>query len=304
MLVSEHPVATARRPATGLWLLVSAGVLWGTGGPSGRLLALETGLSPLAVAAYRLAIGGVLIVVPLVLTRWPPPRGRHAWTRITVLGILAAAFQACFFAAVSLTTVSLATLLTIGASPVLVLCAEWITGRRRISRRVVSTVALAVTGLALLVGAPSSGHATSGVLAGAALAMLSAGGFATMTFVSARPVPGLDDLAATGLGFTIGAALLAPLAAETSGMSFTPGWASTGLLLLLGTAPTAVAYTLYFRGLRTTPAGTAALIALLEPLVGTVLATCILDDRLSPTGLIGAGLLTTALLLHARYSHR
>lgn len=44
MLVSEHPVAAARRSATGLWLLVSAGVLWGTGGPSGSLLALETGL--------------------------------------------------------------------------------------------------------------------------------------------------------------------------------------------------------------------------------------------------------------------
>ncbi|WP_346534369.1 EamA family transporter [Micromonospora sp. DPT] len=303
MLVSEHPVAAARRSTTGLWLLVSAGVLWGTGGPSGSLLALETGLSPLAVAAYRLAIGGVLIVVPLVLSRRPLPRGRRAWTRITVLGMLAAAFQACFFAAVSLTTVSLATLLTIGASPVLVLSAEWITGRRRISRPVVSTVALAVTGLALLVGASSSDRTTSGVLAGAALALLSAGGFATMTFVSARPVPGLDDLAATGLGFTIGAALLAPLAAGTSGMSFTPGWASIGLLLLLGTAPTAVAYTLYFRGLRTTPAGTAALMALLEPLVGTVLAAWILDDRLSPTGLIGAGLLTTALLLHARHSH-
>ncbi|MGN9889787.1 DMT family transporter [Micromonospora sp. L31] len=268
------------------------------------MLALETGLSPLAVAAYRLAIGGTLIVVPLVLIRRPLPRGRHAWTRITVLGMLAAVFQACFFASVSLTTVSVATLLTIGASPVLVLIAEWITGRRRISVPILAAVALAVTGLALLVGTPSSGHSISGVLAGAALALLSAGGFATMTFVSARPVPGLDDLAATGFGFTIGAATLAPLAAETSGMSFTPGWASIGLLLLLGTAPTAVAYTLYFRGLRTTSAGTAALMALLEPLVGTVLATWILGDRLSPTGLIGAGLLTTAILLNTRHSHR
>lgn len=304
MLVSEHPVAAARRSATGLWLLVSAGVLWGTGGPSGSLLALETGLSPLAVAAYRLAIGGTLIVIPLVLTRRALPRSRHAWTRITAIGMLAAVFQACFFAAVSLSTVSLATLITIGASPVLVLVAEWITGQRRISLPVLSTVALAATGLALLVGAPSSGHDAMGVLAGAALALLSGGCFAAMTFVSARPVPGLDDLAATGLGFTIGAAALAPLATVTSGMSFSPGWASIGLLLLLGTAPTALAYTLYFRGLRTTSAGTAALMALLEPLVGTVLATWILGDRLSPTGLVGAGLLATALLLHTRYAPR
>jgi DME family drug/metabolite transporter len=141
MLVSEHPVATARRSATGLWLLVLAGVLWGTGGLTGRLLARETGLSPLAVAAYRLAVGGALIVVSFVLTRRPLPRGRRAWTRITVIGLLAAVFQACFFAAVSLTTVSLATLLIIGASPVLVLTAECISGRRRVSVPMLAIVA-------------------------------------------------------------------------------------------------------------------------------------------------------------------
>ncbi|MER7009374.1 DMT family transporter [Dactylosporangium sp. NPDC000555] len=304
MLVSKHPVATAQRSATGLWLLVLAGVLWGTGGLTGRLLAHETGLSPLAVAAYRLAVGGTLIIVSLVLIRRPLPRGRYAWTRITVIGLLAAVFQACYFAAVSLTTVSLATLLTIGASPVLVLTAECVTGRRRASVPMFATLALAVTGLVLLIGVPSGGLTTTRVLAGAALALLAAGGFATMTFVSARPVPGLDDLAATGLGFTTGAAVLTPLAAVASGVNFIPGPASIGLLLLLGTAPTAVAYALYLRGLRTTPAGTAALMALLEPFVGTVLAALILGDRLSPTGFIGAGLLAAAILLDTRSSHR
>lgn len=304
MLVSEHPVATARRSATGLWLLVLAGVLWGTGGLTGRLLARETGLSPLAVAAYRLAVGGGLIIVCLVLTRRPLPRGRRPWARIVVIGLLAAVFQACFFAAVSLTTVSLATLLIIGASPVLVLAAECVSGRRRVTVLMVATVALAVAGLALLVGVPSGGITTTRLLAGAGLALLSAGGFATITFVSARPVTGLDDLATTGLGFTVGTAVLTPLAAGTSGMSFTPGPASLGLLLLLGTAPTAVAYALYFRGLRTTPAGTAALIALLEPFVGTVLAALILGDRLGPFGIVGAGLLATAILVDTRTSRR
>ena len=37
--------------------LVFAGVLWGTGGLFGRLLAERTGLSALAVAGYRLAGG-------------------------------------------------------------------------------------------------------------------------------------------------------------------------------------------------------------------------------------------------------
>ncbi|GAA4565603.1 EamA family transporter [Micromonospora coerulea] len=303
MLVSEHPVAAARRSATGLWSLVLAGVLWGTGGPTGSLLAHETGLSPLAVAAYRLAAGGTLVIASLCLTRQPLPRGRHVWARMVVNGLLAAVFQSCFFAAVSLTNVSLATLLTIGASPALVLSAEWIAGRRRVSTSMLATVALAVSGLALLVGTPAGGLTATSVLAGAGLALLSAAGFATMTFIGTRPVAGLDDLTGTGVSFAIGAAVLAPAATVTSGMDFVPTPMAVALLLLLGTAPTAVAYALYFRGLRTTPASTAALIALLEPLVATLLATLFLGDRLGSTGLIGAGLITTAIVLNTRSTH-
>ncbi|PWR13912.1 EamA family transporter [Micromonospora sicca] len=303
MLVSEQPVAAARRPVTGLWSLVLAGVLWGTGGPTGSLLAHETGLSPLAVAAYRLAAGGILVLIWLCLTRQPLPRGRHAWARLVVNGLLAAVFQACFFAAVSVTNVSLATLLTIGASPALVLSAERITRRRRVGASMLATVALAVSGLALLVGTPAGGITTKDALTGAGLALLSAAGFATITFIGTRPVAGLDDLTGTGVSFAIGAAVLAPAATVTSGMDFVPTPAAVGLLLLLGIAPTAMAYALYFRGLRTTPASTAALIALLEPLVATLLATLFLGDRLSSTGVVGAGLITTAIVLNTRSTH-
>ncbi|MFR9778287.1 DMT family transporter [Micromonospora sp. MS34] len=304
MLVSEQPVAAARRSATGLWSLVLAGVLWGTGGPTGSLLAHETGLSPLAVAAYRLAAGGLLVITWPCAARKPLPRGRRAWARMVVNGALAALFQACFFAAVSLTNVSLATLLTIGASPALVLSAEWVAGRRRVSASMLATMALAVGGLALLVGTPSGGITATSLLAGAGLALLSAAGFATMTLIGTRPVAGLDDLTGTGVSFAIGGAVLAAAAMVTSGMDFVPTPASVGLLLLLGTVPTAIAYALYFRGLRTTPASTAALIALLEPLVATVLAILFLGDRLSATGLIGAGLITTAIVLNTRGTHR
>lgn len=303
MLVSEQPVGAARRCATGLWSLVPAGVLWGAGGPTGSLLAHETGLSPLAVASYRLAVAGLLVIGWLRLARKPLPRTREAWARITVNALLAAVFQACFFAAVSLTNVSLATLLTIGASPALVLTAERVTGRRRVSASMLAAVALAVTGLALLVGTPAGGITTTAALTGGGLALLSAAGFAAMTLIGTRPVAGLDDLTATGVSFAIGGAVLAAASVPTSGMSFAPTPASVGLLLLLGAVPTAMAYALYFRGLRTTPASTAALIALLEPLVATLLAILFLGDRLSGAGLVGAGLITTAIVLNTR-GHR
>jgi DME family drug/metabolite transporter len=166
---------------------VAAGLLWGTGGLTGSLLGRGSGLPALSVAAYRLATGGALIIVVLVLAgrRWPA--GRAAWTRITAIAGLAAVFQGCYFTAVSLTSVSLATLVTIGSAPVLVLAAERVRGQRRTGRLTGCATALALTGLGLLAGLPSGGFPETRVLASAGLAVLAAAGFAALTLISARP---------------------------------------------------------------------------------------------------------------------
>jgi drug/metabolite transporter, DME family len=289
--------AERRASRSHVLFLIMSGLLWGTGGLTGTELGRVTGLSALAVAAYRLLAGGGLIVVFLRVTARPAsrrrPAGRAAWTRIAVTGLLAAAFQGCYFSAVSLTSVSLATLVTIGASPVIVQVAERIRGRGR--RGAARTTVLALCGLGLLVGLPSGGFGYPAVLASAGLATLAAAGFATLTLVSASPVPGLDDLTVTGFGFTLGGLLLLPFAA-LSGLAFRTGPAAIGLLIALGTGPTAVAYTLYFRGLRGAPPGTAALLALLEPLTATVLAALLLGQRLSVPGMAGAALLLAAVV--------
>ncbi|HEY2125721.1 MAG TPA: DMT family transporter [Streptosporangiaceae bacterium] len=275
--------------------LVMSGLLWGTGGLTGTLLGRAAGLPGLSVAAYRLATGGALIVGFLLVTRRRWPAGRAAWTRITVIGLLAAVFQSCYFTAVSISSVSLATLLTIGSAPVIVLAAEPLTGRRRPRRRAAATTGLALAGLGLLVGLPGGGYPETAVLASAGLAVLSGAGFATMTLVGARPVAGLDDLTATGFGFTLGGLVLLPLAAAAGRLAFTPQPATIGLLIALSTGPTAVAYPLYFRGLRAATPSAAALLALLEPLTGTILAVVLLGNRLSGTGIAGAMLLGAAV---------
>ena len=239
--------AVRRRPGSGLPFLVLSGLLWGTGGLTGSLLGREAGLSAIAVAAYRLAAGGLLIVAFRALAGRPRPAGRAAWTRIAVIGLLAAFYQSCYFTAVSLTSVPLATLVTIGSAPVIVLAASRVTGRPA-GRHAAATTALAVTGLGLLVGLPS-GFGETAVLASAGMAVLAAAGFAAITLTASRPVPGLDDLTVTGFGFTVGGLALMPLAELAGGIAFRPAPASIGLLIALGTGPTAVAYTLFFRGL-------------------------------------------------------
>ena len=295
---TSGPAAVRRRPATSLLYLVISGLLWGTGGLTGSLLGQVAGLSAIAVAAWRLTAGGVLIVGCLTVTGRARPQGRAAWTRITVIGLLAALYQSCYFIAVSLTSVPLATLITIGAAPVIVLGAERVTGRPG-GRLAVVTTGLAVAGLGLLVGLPS-GFRETAVLASAGMAVLAAAGFAAVTLTSSRPVPGLDDLTTTGFGFTIGGLLLMPVAQLAGGITFRPGPAAIGLLVALGTGPTAVAYTLYFRGLRTASASTAARLTLLEPLTGAILAALLLGERLSATGIAGAAIIGAAVIVTVR----
>lgn len=289
-------LSTAGR--SGLVYLVGAGMLWGTGGLLGTLLGRATGLSPVAVAACRLAVGGLLLVALLAATRRPWPRNPQAWRRIGAVAVLAAAFQACYFGAVAASSVSIATLLTIGTSPVVVALLEQLTGRRRLDRRRAGTICLALTGLALLIGVPSDDVDAGGLLAGATLAVAAAAAFSTVTVINTRPVPGLDAMTTTGLGFTAGALLLAPVAV-TTGLTFHPSVASFALVLTLGLLPTAIAYTLYFRGLPAAGSGTAAVLALLEPLTGAVLAALLLGERLTPSALAGGAVLTFALLLTA-----
>ncbi|MFE9576548.1 EamA family transporter [Nocardia sp. NPDC006044] len=286
---------------SGLVYLVGAGMLWGTGGLLGTLLGRATGLSPIAVATCRLAVGGLLLVALLAATRRPWPRNLLAWRRIGAVAVLAATFQACYFGAVAASSVSVATLVTIGASPVVVALLEQFTGRRVLDRRRAATIGLALSGLALLVGVPSGDVGSTGLLAGAALAVAAAAVFATVTVISSQPVDGLDSMTTTGLGFTGGAALLAPLAL-TTGFAFAPTPGSFVLLAALGLVPTAIAYTLYFRGLPDAGPGTAAILALLEPLTGAALAALVLGERLTPLGLLGAALLTAALVLTSNQS--
>jgi DME family drug/metabolite transporter len=284
-----------------LLCLALAGVLWGAGGLAGTLLGKVSGLSPLGVATVRLLAGGVLLVAFRMATRQRLPRARAAWARIAIAGLLAGGFQAAYFLSISLSSVSLATLITIGGTPVIVHVAELITGRQRPERSSLITLAVALAGLGLLIGLPAGGHSRTALLASAGFALLSAAGFAALTLIGASPVPGLDDLAMTGYGSLLGGLALLPLAiifgatalggAAAGGIVFRAPAESLGLVAGLGIGPTALAYILYYRGLRSASPTTAALMSLLEPLTAAILGTAILGDRLGPAGIAGAILL-------------
>ncbi len=284
-------------PNRGIGWLVLAGVSWGAAGTVGTVLG-RTSQAPFHTRAFvRLAVGGALLLLILAATgRLRLPRSRAGWLRVAVIGLTSAAYQLCYFTAVGLAGVSVATLVTIGSTPLLVLLVEGVTGRVRAPPPPGGVGVLALAGLSLLVGRPVAGDARSALL-GSVCALGSGAAFAVISLVGAHPVPDLDAPTATGFAFLFGAVLLVPF---LNGLRVGGGFPSYALIVLLGLVPTALAYTAYFHGLQWQPATIGSLVALLEPVTGTTLAAVFLRERIGLLGLVGALLLLGSVVASIR----
>src|SRR5690554_274695 len=167
------------------FVLVGAGaVLWGLGGLTGAALYRGGDMEMLAIASMRLLVGGGVLALVLMLAGRLRglPRTRAAVTRVVATGTMAAVYQGAYFLAVSLVDVAVATLVTLGSVPVLVVLATAVRERRRPGVRVLVALGLALSGLVLLVGVPEASGPNA--VLGALLAVTAAGAFATITIIN------------------------------------------------------------------------------------------------------------------------
>lgn len=305
-------VPSAARHRAGPSLVVLAAVCWGTGGLAGSLLGSTSGLSPVAVGSYRLLVAAVVLVGIQVVLR----RARLAATvrallarpgdgaRVLGVGLGLAVFQVCYFVAVGALGVSVATLLTLGLAPVLVTLAAGALLGERAGPRLRVAMPVALLGLVLLVGLLGPGGEDGragdapgvGYVVGVAAACTSAAGYAAVTLLGRSLAARVVPAHVTTLGFAL-AALAALPAGAVAGMAFTPDTASLVLVGYLGVVPTALAYGLFFAGLRRTASGTASVLTLVEPLTATLLAVVLLGERLGVAQWSGALLLLVAVLV-------
>ena len=289
--------AASARPATvsgrGFLLVVLAALCWGTSGFSGRIVADRAGLGPLDIAWHRMAIGAVVLLLGFAATRRrrvaAPPLTRGTAVRLALVGAGLAAYQFAYFAAVATAGVSIATLVALGLAPLLIAVGAALLGHGRPDRATVVALAVALVGLVLLVGVSAGADTGTTVVLGALLAVGSALGYAVVTLAGGGVPAGIP---VTLAGFVGGALLLTPLALA-GGLTFTGDPVALGVLLYLGAVPSALAYAMFFRGLRTVPGAVASIVTLLEPLTATALATAFLGERLQFWALIG-GLLVLA----------
>ncbi|WP_326824914.1 DMT family transporter [Streptosporangium sp. NBC_01756] len=297
----------------GLLYVSIAATAWGTGGAAGALLHRAGALGPVPVSFWRFAAGAVLLLLASRLLglgratdRGRTGPGRSAglgrislkrpaglW-RIVVTGVAMAVYQTAYFSSIAESGLAVATVITIGATPVFVAAGARLLLGERPGATGLGAVALALTGLAMLT--LDGGSATFSV-AGIGWALLSAAGYAGVTLLN-RARPGEPYATAMG-GFVVGGLCLLPVALAQGLLPQGDPLASWSAILYLGAVPTALAYGLFFTGLAAVRATTASVISLVEPVGAAAIGVLLLGERLTPQAVAGAVLLLAAVGLLA-----
>ena len=288
----------ARESRQGILFVAAAAVLWGTVGIATQAIYHQSQLTAVAVGFYRLAFAFPVVALfcwqrlgrSILRVGW-----RHYGT-MALIGVMLALYQVFFFAAIGDVGVAVATLVTLCTAPVLVALLSVVFLKERPTGFTVLALLAALAGTALLVGFPAAAAAQGHIFRGVALALGSATGYAIVTLVGRGLSATCHPLHSTTVAFGTGALFLFPLAAGNLFAS-SYGPAIWGLIGYVGLLPTAVAYTFFFLGMRSIRASTASILTLLEPLTATILAWLVFDERLAPSGMLGALLLLGALAI-------
>ena len=274
-------------------------MLWGTTGLTSQVLNRLSAVDALSVGALRLitASPALLLLAQTLAPGSLLPLLKRDWRAVLIMGAAMAGYNSSFFAALARTSVTAGTLLALCTAPLFVAVLARLFLHEPLTRPVLLALGAGLSGTALLVGGQGGRDLLRLDYALGNLLALAAGlSYAVYALVGRAKSRGAPPASLAALSFTIAAILLAPFALA-NGLRLptnSPAWLA---VLYLGLVPTALAYALYLSGLRSVPATMASIGTLIEPLTASLLAALFLGERLTPSDLLGAGLLLSSLAI-------
>lgn len=310
MTEAAFPVepARVRRPRLGYAMASVAAILWGINGGVSKTV-LATGLSSERLAQLR-SLGAALGLVAVLAVSRP---GRLRLTRrelpyLVTFGMGGLAFvQFFYFLAIHRLAIGIALLVEYLAPLLVALWARFVQ-KTHVRRRIWVALALAVTGLGLIVNVFGGGEALS--TAGVLFALGGAFAYALYVLLAEHVVGGRDPVSLLAWGFIFASvfwAIVVPwwsfplgtLAADANlggnlAAHRAPVWLLAAWMVALGTiAP----FLLLVSALRHVSATTAGIVAMLEPVVGALVGSLWLGESLGGVQLLGAGVVLAAIAL-------
>ena len=292
-----RPMRSARG---GFVLVLMASTCFGTLGVFSSL-AYDDGADPWTLLFLRFAISAPLLVALALALREPWP-GRRGIVLCLVLGVLQLGVGWGLLEGFERAPVALVTLLYF-AYPLITSVGAALVYRERISPRRGVILAVALTGVVLVVGLPDSAN-VAGVLLGLLAGVCVSGLILSSQYVMASESVSPIVLCALMFSSPVVVLLLVlPLRSPDLGMGGPAwGWAICGVLVA-ATIPIGS----FYAGVRRVGAAIAGLLSTAEPVVTVILAYIVLDESLTAWQLIGGALVVgcvAALSLEGRRPRR
>jgi drug/metabolite transporter (DMT)-like permease len=276
----------SRRQRRGQIYVALAAVAWSSAGVLQRQLTLDTSTQVFGRAAFA---GAALLVYVAIVERG---RVVHAFRSVGLAGVAVAVCVAIasagFIGALNHTSVA-RVLFILAVAPVLAALLARVTLGEPITRRTAMAMALALAGVAVMLGAPGEGN-----LAGDGLSFLVALAFALMIVIT-RWRRDVSMAPATCLSQAILVAVFLPFAAPGEISADDVGW-----LAALGIGQIGLGFALLTVGARLIPAAQVGLITLLEVVLGPVWVWLALDERPGTLTLVGGAIVIVAILIQTR----
>ena len=279
-------------------LLLTA-LFWGGTFVSGRVIAQV--LSPFAAAFLRFSIASLIFAAYLALRPEPRPRlSRAQWLQLVILGITGVVtYNLDFFRGLQTITASRAAML-IATSPLAVSLASAYFFRERLTPLKLLAVALALLGaLTVLSYGDFSSLWREGIGVGELWMLGCVTSWVVYTLVGKMVMTDLSPMLASAIAVWIGTAGLLPLALGEGLLSQWPALTAAHWfhLAFLGMFGTVLGFIWYYTGVRALGAPLSALFMNFVPVCAVALATVFLHERVSPSFVLGAGLVVAGVAL-------
>lgn len=282
----------------GFWLVTSAAVIWGTIGVATQAIYNIDNTTSLFINLARMVVATPVLLLACwhIVGRKMFNIQRRDLLVMALTGTLLAISHAAYFASIRSAGVTIATLLTICVSPVVVTGVSVLLKFETLTRRIVIALVCALVGSVLLVGLQSPEGTHPDLLLGSLFALVSAVTYAGMIICGRFLAAGYHPLQVTSITFSVGTVVLIVinLISGIVAVHTAQGWL---LVVYLGLIPTALAYWLFQMGLRSVSATAASIVSMLDPLVAALLAWGLFGEKLAIGGIAGAGLLILSIFL-------
>jgi drug/metabolite transporter (DMT)-like permease len=259
-------------------------------------LALDDGVPPLVIAAYRLTLAALILTPIVIRSQRAELRSltRHDWSWALLSGLFLALHFATWISSIAYTTVTSSVVL-VSTGPIWVALASWLIWRERLTRPIVVGLIIAVLGGMLVGLSDSTGLGFSGLqLWGDFLALAGAWFVAGYLLIGRQLRKRMSLLTYIYIVYSTAALWLIGLAA-LSGASFTrlpngqPYPASAYVwMLLLALLPQLLGHSSYNYALRFLLPTYVAIVSLAEPIGSAILAFLLLHEVPPTLTILGA----------------